>query len=80
MNTERELMGGAGSGDIACDRWVSEQEAAKMLGTTAAVLRLSRSTGVIWKDIPAPPFIKLGVRKIVYSLLALIEFMRRYGR
>ena len=62
------------------DRWLDEKEAAKMLGTTPGNLRRSRCDGWLYKGVETPPFIKTGVRKVVYSENDLNEYMKRVPR
>ncbi len=62
--------------DSAFDPFLSDVDAAKVLGSTSASLKQSRYTGVLFGR-PAPKFIKMG-RSAKYKLSTLLEFRDQF--
>jgi hypothetical protein len=60
---------------------MNEVQAARYLATTSNTLRLSRHTGQLWLDVPAPKFVRAGraVRYVKADLDEWIARLSRYG-
>ena len=52
--------------------WITNKEAAHMIGCAAQTLRKSRTTGILF-GFPAPPYIKRGYR-VFYKMPTLQKF------
>ncbi len=59
---------------LLCNR-----EAAKFIGVSPHMLRLSRHTGEIFKGVPCPPFLKMG-KAVRYLRSDLEEFVVKQNK
>ena len=57
---------------------LNNQDAANFIGVSPATMRLSRHTGELFKNVPAPRFMKIG-RAIRYRRETLIEWSEQWG-
>lgn len=58
------------------DHLVTEKQAAPMVGCSAASLKQSRHTGILFGR-PAPPFVKMG-RSARYKISTLLRFVSQF--
>ena len=59
------------------DVLVTNEEASKILATTSNSLKVSRYTGLLYGR-SAPPFVKLGTKKIAYRKSTLIRWIDQF--
>ena len=57
---------------------LNNAEAADLLGVSPNMLRLSRHTGELFKDQPAPVYSKFGQRHVRYKRDHLIEYVSKW--
>ena len=57
------------------ERFLSTEDAAKVLNTNPVIMREARSSGMLFGR-PAPDFLKMGTRKIVYEAQTLIDWVK----
>ena len=61
---------------VTKDRLIGEAEAAQMLGVSRGFLRQARMNGTLPGRRPGPPFIRVGLRGIRYSLRDLMSWIQ----
>lgn len=57
---------------------LNNNDAADLLGVSPGTMRLSRHTGEIFKNVPAPPFMKMG-RAIRYRRETLVNWVNQWS-
>ena len=57
---------------------LNNNDAAELLGVSPGTMRLSRHTGELFKNVPAPSFMKMG-RAVRYRRETLISWLEQWG-